>query len=176
MCSTRHEVSEKRTGRSLSLAFTAGSWVYQLSFEHSGCAERGEMLWWEETGMEVQTSGLAGWPHKSCRNILLPSYKSRMQTSSEDAVGRDQQCLFVTVKETQHPGEVLSGMVRRGAPWPGVTQLLWAQSREMWGGGETGVSRGAKAKWRHSNDLFGSQNALFPERSSSLKVLNFHDA
>lgn len=56
--------------------------------------------------------------------------------------------VYVTVKETQHPGEVLSGMVRRGAPWPGVTQLLVGTEQRHVRRGETGVSRGAKAKWR----------------------------
>lgn len=72
--------------------------------------------------MEVQKGAAELRP--CCRNILLPFHKSRMKTSSEEAVGKGQQCVFVSLIKKQHPGEVLSAVLRRGAPWPGLTQLL----------------------------------------------------
>lgn len=109
MYSTRHELSEKRTGRSLSLAVTAGSCVYQLFFElqgHNGCAERGEMVWLQEIGMEAQ-KGAADlrprWvtPQKEHFTTFL-----QKQNESGKAVCKAQQSVCVTDKETQHP-EVL---------------------------------------------------------------------
>lgn len=57
----------------------------------------------------------------------------------------------------------------------GVAQLLVGTEQRC----EEGVRQVSAEEPRpdggRSNDLFGSQNVFFPERSSSLKVLNFHD-
>lgn len=67
---------------------------------------------------------LAGWPHKSCRNILLPFYKSRMKTSSEEAVGKGQQCLFVSLIKKHSIQKCFLWNAEEKSPLTRGTQLL----------------------------------------------------
>lgn len=94
MYSTRHELSDKRTGRSLSWAFTAGSCVCQPLFE----------LQWH--------------------NILLPFYKRRMKTSPGQAAAEGQQCLFVSLIKKHSIQKCFLWSAEERSPLPGVTQLF----------------------------------------------------
>lgn len=80
-------------------------------------------MWLEETGLEGQKGAAELRPcwvtPQKLQEHFTAFYKSRMKTSSEEAVGQGQQCLSVSLISKQHP-EMLSAVLRRGALGQGL--------------------------------------------------------
>lgn len=98
-----------------------------------------------------------------------------MKTSSEEAVGKGQQCQFVSLIKKHNiqkcflrKAEERSSLTRGYTAPHGHRAEICEEGLRQVSAGEPGPDGGK------SSDLFGSQNAFFPERSNSLRVLNFH--
>lgn len=100
-----------------------------------------------------------------------------MKTSPEEALGKGQQCLFVSLIKKHSVQEkcFLWNAEERSPLTRGYTAPRGHRAERCQEGVRQVSAEEPGPSGGRSNDLLGSQNAFFPDGSNSLKVLNFHD-